>query len=207
MRTRSTYVTADYLHDPALGHDPSADAAVAADRLVTMAAAPMLDGEDVTGVLIASWRTRTGVSDDQLDLLTSLASLAGVAVSSARLHAQPRRARAELQHATEQLQWSAAAHDRLHALMMPGADVGAVADTVHELIHADTAVLDPDGATLAAAPGPWPVTIPREALRPAPGHSRITPVRTQDGNVLWGSVSWRDAGRSELVDMGCSRPS
>ncbi|WP_432002621.1 helix-turn-helix domain-containing protein [Streptomyces sioyaensis] len=207
MRTRSTYVTADYLHDTALEHDPSGDAAIAADRLVTMAAAPMLHGDTAIGVLIVSWRTRTDVTEDQLDLLTSLASLAGVAVSNARLHAQTRRAREELELANEHLEWSAMAHDRLHALLLPGADVRAVADTVHELLHAPTAVLDPEGAMLAGAPDPWPVTVPREALHQAAEHGRITRFRTQDNDdpdVLWVSPAY--AGHELLGVVVVGKP-
>lgn len=190
MRTRSTYVTADYLHDTALEHDPSGDAAIEADRLVTMAAAPMLHGESPVGVLIASWRTRTTVTEDQLDLLTSLASLAGVAVSSARLHAQTRRAREDLARANEQLEWSAMAHDRLHALLLPDADVRSVADTVQELLHAPAAIFDPAGATLAAAPDPWPIAVPREALQQASEHGRTTRFRMSDNDVLWVSPAY-----------------
>ncbi|AGZ54235.1 GAF domain-containing protein [Mycobacterium kansasii] len=192
LRLRSPYVTKDYLSDPAIEHDPSGDASVRADHLVTMAGAPMLDNAEPLGVLMVSWRRPVTVTDEQVDLLTSLASLAAVAVAAVRRHEEARRSRIALEDANEnfrransQLEWGAQAHDRLLTLLLPGTRIDAVAETVNELLEAKAAVLDPQGLPLAAAPLAWRPVIARGDLDGIAAGSRAVHVTGEDGAPLW----------------------
>jgi hypothetical protein len=189
MRTRSTYVTHDYLADPAIEHNSSADASITADGLVTMAAVPLLRGEAPLGVLMASWRSRVVVSDAQLDLLATLASFATMAVTTTRILASSDRVKQALESANAQLEWSAGAHDRLHNLLRPGADLVSVVETLRELLDVPVAIFEPDGAILAVAPTEFPGQLPGQ-VELARASGRMTVSRSTGNPALWISPAY-----------------
>lgn len=159
MRSRQPYVTPDYLHDERLEHHHTSDSSVDADGLVTMVGVPMQREDDVVGVLIASWRRPVDVPAGEVALLSSLASLAGLAVTNTWLRAETEAARTELEQAyhrirqtNELLEWAAAADDRLTGLLHQGAPVKAVPEALHELLGADVVLVGEHDEVLGAAP-------------------------------------------------------
>lgn len=159
MRSREPYVTPDYVNDPRLDHHPTSDSSVSADGLVTMAAVPMWRGHDIQGVLIASWRSRVTVGPEALDLLTSLSSLAGLAVTNTWLRADADTAHAELEEANrhirrngELLEWAGAAHDQLTAVLHEGSPVLGVTRALHELLDAEVVLVDDRGEPISSTP-------------------------------------------------------
>lgn len=157
VRTKSAYVTNDYLSDPNIRHDPQGDASVMADGLRTMAGVPLLRGTTAIGALFVSYRKETTVASGQLSLLLSLAALASVAVDNARLNAERaegirrlRDANDAARHTNSLLEWSSAAHDQLTVLLLADPDVTALAHTVRRLFSCPVLLLDTAGGVLAA---------------------------------------------------------
>lgn len=158
MRSRQPYVTTDYINDTRLNHDAAGDYSVTADGLVTMAAVPMVRADEVVGVLIASWRRKTDVPARDINILSALASLAGLAVTNARLRTESDAARAQIERDNRELarnndllRWGAEAHDRLTALLYSGSNVSELTLTLHEVLGADVMLVDPLGHDLGSA--------------------------------------------------------
>jgi GAF domain-containing protein len=168
--TKSAYVTDHYLTDSLINHDPTGDAAVAGEDLRTLAGVPLFSGEEVIGVLVASFRVPTTVSSDQLGVLAALGSLTALSVSSARLHEEKEDAlhglesvNAIVQGTNELLEWSASAHDRLTTLALEGADLSQIVAAVHELVGGLAAAADTNGTVMTSYPQTDQLTIPSEA--------------------------------------------
>jgi hypothetical protein len=192
VTTKRAYGAAESLSDPLIRHDPSGDEAVAGDRLVTLAGVPLFSGEDVIGVLVASYRTTARVSSDQLGVLAAVGSLAALAVSSAQLHEEKNQAVRELgalndvvQHTNQLLEWSSSAHDRLTGLVLQGADLAKIAAAVHELLGGPAIVTDAQGTVLAVHPDRTSFAIPQEMVGQVAATGRATAVSRSDGSVLW----------------------
>ncbi|MGH3760639.1 GAF domain-containing protein [Actinophytocola sp.] len=191
VRTKSAYVTKDYLSDPNIRHDPQGDASVRADGLRTMAGVPLLRGSTVIGVLFVSYRKETTVASDQLSLLLSLAALASVAVDNARLNEERAEGIRRLRDANDAtkrtnslLEWSSAAHDQLTDLMLADADVNALAQTVRRLFSCPVLLLDTAGGALAAVDEERTGTEVRRELGDLSTFTAATATRS-DGTVRW----------------------
>lgn len=160
MRMRAPYVTHDYLNDERIAHTPSSDSSIRADGLVTMAGVPLLDGIDIVGVLIVSWRRRAPVSSEDLALMDSLASLATLAIGSAKQAQAKESAIRDLESANDlirqnsrQREWSEFAHDQLTSALLKQRDLSALSAALFELFHGSHAYfLDGEGRLISAAP-------------------------------------------------------
>jgi DNA-binding PucR family transcriptional regulator len=160
-QTKSPYATSNYFEDERFDHAHTIDDAVAKEHLVAILGVPILLGEDVIGVLFAANRHERPFSANEITLLSSLASHAGVAIENARLFQEARDALAELNEANRiisehsaAVERAAASHERLTALVLAGGEVGDVAAAVAELFDSPLLVLDPGARPLAeAGPG------------------------------------------------------
>src|SRR4051812_28856699 len=164
-QTARPYATADYFHDDRFKHTRHIDSGVQDEGLTAILGVPLAIGPKVLGVLFASDRGTREFSADEVALLSSLADHAAIALDSANLLDQTRRAVAELNDANATMERAEDAHDRLTDLVLRGGDLPDVADAVAGVLHGDLTVYDADGTLLASSADP--VALDPDALAAA----------------------------------------
>ncbi|GAA2891916.1 GAF domain-containing protein [Pseudonocardia halophobica] len=190
VATGEPFATRDYLADPRITRDPAVADAVVQDGIVSMAGVPMRLGDEVIGALFVANRHERGFERDEISLLSALADHASIVIENARLfgdaEATARRLRdanAELARHGEALERASAAHERLIPMALHRADLADLVGAVAEMLDADVAAVDPDGAVLEAAarpggPGSVPPPDPTDGLAAdATGAVRVGPTR------------------------------
>ncbi|CAL9490399.1 hypothetical protein SUDANB121_03240 [Nocardiopsis dassonvillei] len=148
-KTAMPYVTANYFADPRFAHAENIDHAVREEGLVAILGVPLkMNGRDV-GVLFAANRRERPFAHSEVALLSSLAAHAAIAIDSANLIDDTRRALDELHTVNERLQRhtasverSAAAHDRLTDLVLRGGGVREVAAAIAGVLGGSVTVRD-----------------------------------------------------------------
>ncbi|GLY38611.1 hypothetical protein Amsp01_046350 [Amycolatopsis sp. NBRC 101858] len=208
-QTARPYATADYFHDDRFKHTHHIDSGVQDEGLTAILGVPLAIGPKVLGVLFASDRTTREFSADEVALLSSLADHAAIALDSANLLDQTRRAVAELNEAnatirahTEAMERAQDAHDRLTDLVLRGGDVPEVAAAVAGVLHGDLTVYDADRTLLASSASP--AALDPDALAAARAAGRAVSTKdtwvcaVQAGPELLGSLVL--AGRDGLAD-------
>jgi hypothetical protein len=156
--TKSPYIAIDYLSDPRIRHSPTGDASVRSDGLRTLVGVPVMHRDDVIAVLIVSYRATTAISDEQLGLLVSLATLAGLTMEQAsrrdhekevfrKIHDDSTLLKAE----NAQLAWAAACYADLMELVLLGRGIEDLVAAVSNAFHCAAGVLDADGVLIASA--------------------------------------------------------
>src|SRR6185369_9195905 len=172
------------------------------EGLTAILGVPLAIGPKVLGVLFASDRAAREFSADEVALLSSLADHAAIALDSANLLDQTRRAVAELNEANATMERAEDAHDRLTDLVLRGGDLPDVADAVAAVLHGDLTVYDADGTLLASSAAP--VVLDPDALAAARTTGRAVSTKdnwvcaVQAGPELLGSLVL--AGRAGLSD-------
>ncbi|MDQ7803661.1 helix-turn-helix domain-containing protein [Amycolatopsis sp. A133] len=201
-QTARPYATSDYFNDDRFKHTRHIDSGVQDEGLTAILGVPLAIGPKVLGVLFASDRTSREFSADEVALLSSLADHAAIALDSANLLDQTRRAVAELNEANATMERAEDAHDRLTDLVLRGGDLPDVADAVADVLHGDLTVYDADGTLLASSADP--VALDPDALAAARTTGRAVSTRdnwvcaVQAGPELLGSLVL--AGRAGLGD-------
>ncbi|MEU0489716.1 GAF domain-containing protein [Nocardiopsis sp. NPDC006139] len=183
-KTALPYVTANYFADPRFAHAENIDHAVREEGLVAILGVPLkMNGRDV-GVLFAANRRERPFAHSEVALLSSLATHAAIAIDSANLIDDTRRALDELHTVNERLQRhtasverSAAAHDRLTDLVLRGGGVREVAAAIAEVLGGSVTVRDvttdvtvtatPQGSVTESSHPPEPDGAVEEAVRAA----------------------------------------
>ncbi|NBH05861.1 GAF domain-containing protein, partial [Amycolatopsis sp. SID8362] len=160
-QTARPYATSDYFTDERFKHTRHIDSGVKDEGLTAILGVPLAIGPKVLGVLFASDRATREFTADEVALLSSLADHAAIALDSANLLDQTRRAVAELNEANatiraqnEAMERAEDAHDRLTDLVLRGGDLPDVADAVAGVLHGDLTVYDADGTLLANSAAP-----------------------------------------------------
>lgn len=206
-QTARPYATADYFNDDRFKHTRHIDSGVKDEGLTAILGVPLAIGPKVLGVLFASDRGAREFSPDEVALLSSLADHAAIALDSANLLDQTRRAVAELNEANATIRAQNAAmeraedaHDRLTDLVLRGGDLPDVAAAVAGVLHGDLTVYDADGTLLAGSAEPAPLD--PAALAAARSGRAVSTVDTwvcavQAGPELLGSLVL--AGRDGLT--------
>ncbi|WP_033262456.1 helix-turn-helix domain-containing protein [Amycolatopsis vancoresmycina] len=201
-QTARPYATSDYFHDDRFKHTRHIDSGVADEGLTAILGVPLAIGPKVLGVLFASDRSTREFSADEVALLSSLADHAAIALDSANLLDQTRRAVAELNEANATMERAEDAHDRLTDLVLRGGDLPDVADAVAGVLHGDLTVYDADGTLLASSSAP--VALDADALAAARASGRAVSTMdswvcaVQAGPELLGSLVL--TGRAGLTD-------
>lgn len=156
--TKSPYVSMDYLHDPRIRHSATGDASVRSDGLRTLVGVPIMHRDEVIAVLVVSYRATTSISDEQLGLLVSLATLAGLTFEDKRRRDRQdeisRRAREDnalLRARVAQLTWSVAAYERLIELVLLRCGIDELMAAVSDTFGGEAVLLDAIGETIAPA--------------------------------------------------------
>lgn len=156
--TGSPQTTSDYFADHRFAHVRGADEAVAEEGLVAVLAVPITLHSDVIGILSVADRTHRTFSPREVDLLTSLAAHAGVAIENARLFEAAEKTLEQLEEATAEAQRRRAAaeqgaeiHTRLTRIVLDGGGVPEVVAATAEAMGRPVEAFDVTGRRLAVA--------------------------------------------------------
>lgn len=151
LRTRSPFATNDYMGDANFEHSPGNDLMIQREGLQSLVAVPLLNGAEVSGILIVGDRSVRTYVPREISVLATLAAHASVAVRNARAFDLTKQALAKAEQANQQLmeqtaslEFAADAHEQLTKLLAKGA-------STMELIHAVATILDGQVMYLNAA--------------------------------------------------------
>jgi hypothetical protein len=148
-QTGAPYFTEDYQSDERFVHRGYIDEAVAGEGIRAILGVPLVVDGRVIGALLAVHRSVRPFPPSEVNLLTSFAAHASVALENARLFAELDAAnRAVTAHATA-VESAAMAHDRLTDLLLHGGGVDEVAAVLAEVLGGRVTVLDPAGDRVA----------------------------------------------------------
>jgi GAF domain-containing protein len=203
-QTRRPYWTADYPADERYRHTTEIDAAVGEEGLVAICGTPLLVDGQFVGVLFAANRTRRPFRRDEVALLGSLAALAAVSLVQTRRSAETAAALDALSTAHAGIAQAATAHDRFTEVVLSGGGVDAIAAALGELLDCWVAVLDADGARLAAHGAVPDVVEPRSTGRLVHADGQwsvaVTAVSQRLGTLVLGGRAELDEGQGRTVE-------
>ncbi len=156
-QTGAPYFTEDYQSDERFVHRGYIDEAVAGEKIRAILGVPLVLEGRVIGALLAVHRTVRPFPPSEVNLLTSFAAHASVALENARLFAELDEANRTMTEHTEAVESAALAHDRLTDLLLHGGGVAEVAQVLSEVLDAQVAIHDAGGELLAgeAGDGGW----------------------------------------------------
>ncbi len=195
-QTARPYATSDYFNDDRFKHTRPIDSGVEDEGLTAILGVPLAIGPKVLGVLFASDRAAREFSADEVALLSSLADHAAIALDSANLLDQTRRAVAELNEANATMERAEDAHDRLTDLVLRGGDLPDVADAVAAVLHGELTVYDADGTLLASSAA-------SVALDPAPFDQDVLASARSTGRAVSTKDNWVCAVQAGPELLGC----
>lgn len=145
--------TRDYWADDRFA--PKIGAVVRGEGLQALLGVPLKVGNRVIGVLFASDRHVRDFTHGEVALLSSLANHAAIALDNASSHEDAQKALLKWREASRQLEeqnrtleHAAELHERLTTLVVSGASLDALAETVTQSIGGETVVLAADGTPL-----------------------------------------------------------
>ncbi|MFY0407667.1 helix-turn-helix domain-containing protein [Solicola sp. PLA-1-18] len=144
------YATPDYHADERFAHREYIDDAVDDERIHAILGVPMKVKGEVIGALLAANRTPRPFSTEEVELLSSFAAHAAIALENARLFSEAEEATTRLAAHSSAMERAARAHDRLTAALVGGGDLARLAEVVAEDLDAAVCVLDVDGRVRAA---------------------------------------------------------
>ncbi|GAA0482781.1 helix-turn-helix domain-containing protein [Streptomyces olivaceiscleroticus] len=201
-QTARPYVTDSYLDDPRFQHTRTIDTGVRDEGLVAILGVPLKLGSGVIGVLFAADRRVRVFDHAEIALLAAHAAHAAVAIDTANLLAETRKAMTELEAANEiirdrsgVIERASDIHDRLAELVLRGGGVQDVAAAVAEVLDGAVEFTDVD-------------RVPAEALERcsrADGHAVrdgddwVAAVRS--GSEVLGALVLRGHPRLDPVDQ------
>lgn len=129
-----------------------------AQGFASMIAVPLLMTGTAVGTLNCYSTERRDFGDDEVELLTTLASQAGIAVTTAQLRADEAAAIAKLrllheslEAQNEMLRHSETVHQRLTQVALRGAGIEGVVEVLSEVLNRPARVLDAQSEPLAEA--------------------------------------------------------
>jgi hypothetical protein len=165
--TAAPFVTADYFADDRLAHAPEVDASARAEEQVAILGVPLVHRNHVIGVLYASNRTPGPFSRDAIELLSSFAALAAIAIDQARLlqdkagaFTELRSAHSDLRERTRDTERAAEAHDRMMGSVLRGGSLQDVVAATAAPLGGRLAIFDE-----ASVPIAWTAETPEADLR------------------------------------------
>jgi DNA-binding PucR family transcriptional regulator/putative methionine-R-sulfoxide reductase with GAF domain len=161
------FVTADYFADDRLVHAPEVDASARAEEQVAILGVPLVHRNHVIGVLYASNRTPGAFSRDAIELLSSFAALAAIAIDQARLLqdkaealTELRSVHSDLRDRTRDAERAAEAHDRMMGIVLRGGSLQDVVAATAAPLGGRLAIFDE-----ASVPIAWTAETPEADLR------------------------------------------
>lgn len=155
--TRESAWVREYARMGEAPHDPTIDAAVEREGLVSFLGVPLAVGDQVLGALFACNRFAHDFTPDQVLLLSAFADHAASVLHSARVLAESAAARARAEDAYRELENHVAAthvassvHEELTAAVMSGGTVVDLVATVSDRLGRRVWALDETGRPLDA---------------------------------------------------------
>ncbi|CAL9462342.1 hypothetical protein SUDANB95_02648 [Actinosynnema sp. ALI-1.44] len=158
-RTGAPYSVLSYHEDKSIIHTDEIDRTVRAEKMVSLLGVPVVLGRHVIGVLLAAHREQRTFSGRDVNALSMLAAHAAVAIDNSRLLGEARAAADELRVANattrshaEDLERSAAVHERLTRLVVAGKGVEDVVQAAaHSVGVGGVVLVGRDGAVVTRA--------------------------------------------------------
>jgi sugar diacid utilization regulator/GAF domain-containing protein len=162
---RRPLATEDYLNDTTFEHSEDFDQAFAAEGVSAVLCVPLRRGDQILGVLLAGSRTHRVFTQRDISQLEILAAHAAIVLENGRLFDETQRTLHELQvtesqarrHASE-LERSFELDEQLMRLVVEGAGLQRVCDTVTAVLGNSLILLDRQGQTVLFA-GAVPATL------------------------------------------------
>lgn len=162
--SRRPFQVANYQETTAFAHSDYLDKQVSVEGLVALLGVPLeVDGR-LLGILFAGRRRNEPFSERQVDLVSSLAAHAAVALDNATLFNAQVEALAELERTTVMLrahtaavETSADVHARLTEVLVRGGGIDSIVETVAQALDGSVAMIDDSGLVLAASGTQAPV--------------------------------------------------
>lgn len=156
--TARPYMTDDYFADERFNHTGTIDSAVRGEEIRAILGVPLLLGRTVIGVLYAANHDGRPFARADVDLLSSFAGHAAVALDNARRIRETQAALADLketsdllaQHA-EGVQLASVAHARLAGVVLQGGSLQDLALELHQVLQEPVHIVDARGMTLASS--------------------------------------------------------
>ncbi|HZD72212.1 MAG TPA: helix-turn-helix domain-containing protein [Actinomycetes bacterium] len=155
------FYTSDYLNDSRFLHRPEVDEEVRKEGIKSILGVPMKAFERFIGVLYTADRRVRSFTDADVEVLTSLAHHATLAIDNSALYQKATRALAELETANQVVQ---AQYERLHRgeqmhrqlseVVLAGQGLPGVLDLMARLLDGHVVALDPHGRVLSTAGAP-----------------------------------------------------
>ncbi|MEW1819286.1 GAF domain-containing protein [Arthrobacter sp. NPDC080031] len=168
FENRHPFSTLDYLADTRISHTSVSDRQILSENIVSVLGVPLIFGNDLLGVLFAAHRSSRHFQKAEIELLTSVATHASIAVHNARLYEAGERTAKELASAHSQA-LEAAERDRriaefhacLASIALGGGTVSELAEALAAALDAHVVIQDPG----ERSPGPDPAPNPKILLR------------------------------------------
>lgn len=206
--TGMSHQSSDYLRDERISHNADVDAAVAAEGIKAILGVPLKVSGNLIGILFAADRSRRTFAADEVEILSSLGTLAALAIEKTQLLDQSREALAEIESAhaatvehQAAIDRGAAAHELFTAIIFRGGGLEELTAALHDVLAVPAVILDADGELLASVGFPrGPESLPRVPPRdPEAG----TPQTDREGEWL---VIPIDAVHDRLGALALSHP-
>lgn len=148
-QTAAPYFTQNYARDTRLNHLGVVDGIVHDEGLVAILGVPIRRANENVGVLFAADRRERIFLPEEVNLLSSLAALAAVALHNAslieELHGvvgELERSNAAVQERSESIERAATAHERFTDVLAQGGDLADLTRTLAEVLESTALVLD-----------------------------------------------------------------
>lgn len=186
--------TDDYLADPALSHVTHVDDIAKEEGLRTITGAPLRLRGEVIGVLMTAHRVVHPPTPNDMSLLSSLASLAAVAIDNARLFAALAEANDELRRTADSINRAVILHEHLMDIALRGGGVAQVVAGLSEVVDGDIVFIDATNRPVAAACAGKPLAEPPLAT------DDTTTVPVTSGDSFYGTLQVH--ARSSVDDGG-----
>jgi PAS domain S-box-containing protein len=190
VATRELVVTGDYRRDRRFAHSPVADRIVLVANMRSMAAVPLVAGDEVLGALGAYSSRIDDFGEDELALLRALADHAATAIANQRLIERLARSQEELAQRVE-------AQRTLGEIAARIAIIRAPDEVLRSVVEAARRLIGSDGAHLTEM---------------APGGEALRPTVVVGGNAAWnqdwlrelafpvgGGINGLAAGRNQVI--------
>jgi GAF domain-containing protein len=178
-KEREASYTSDYLNDRRFSHAPAVDDAVRREGIKSILGVPMTSFDTFVGVLYVADRVVRTFTVGEIDVLSSLADHAALAIENAALYERATAALTELERATalvqehnRRLKQADQLHRQLSEIVLAGHGLPAVVELMAELVGEPTVILDEHMRLVVAAGEPSDAFGQRVAARGLDQRSR-----------------------------------
>ncbi len=217
LQTGEPFQVDDYSASTDFAHEADFDAILAQQGITTLLGAPLTVSGTTVGLLFAARRDPRRFSDDDIFLLTSLATHAAIALQNAELDESGERARDDLSQAvadSEGKRRAAARDARMHvelsSIVLGGGGVADILDAVRAELGFALAYVDRTSATGALTVSGELGQVPGTEFLDVPGGSTPSPAlrSIRVGTQRWAIVDVASVGGllGHLVSRGAAVP-